>query len=149
MGANRLAHRRIERRRRLAPVADLCARPLAHMKRLAKILGVFATLAILCVVGFITVIEFQHARSGREIRQIVAQITPGTSFSDVTCRLGQATQTFTNEDDIRVFGTSHEASIITNSVLYAFGHRGPPYRWIVVYTDRQSQRVLYADSKDL
>lgn len=80
---------------------------------------------------------------------MVAQLTPGMPFSAVTSRLGQATQTFTSEDEIRVFGTSHEESIITNSVLYAFSHRGPPYRWIVVYTDRQSQRVLYADSKDL
>ena len=119
------------------------------MKRLAKILGVLMALAVLLVVGFIAVVEFLRARSGREIREVVTQLTPGTPFSDVTTRLGQATQTFTSEDDIRVFGTSHDASIITNSVLYAFSHRGPPYRWIVVYTDRQSQRVLYADSKDL
>lgn len=119
------------------------------MKRLAKILGVLVALVVLCVVGLITVIEFMHARSAREVRQIVAQITPGTSFSDVATRLGRATKTFTSEDEIRVLGTSHEESIITNSVLYVFNHVGPPIRWIVVYTDRQSQRVLYADSKVL
>jgi hypothetical protein len=119
------------------------------MKRLAKILGALVALAVLLVVGFIVFVEVLRARSSREIREVVAQLTPGTPFSDVTTRLGQATQTFTSQDDIRVFGTSHDASIITNSVLYAFSHRGPPYRWIVVYTDRQSQRVLYADSKDL
>jgi hypothetical protein len=119
------------------------------MKRLARILGVLVALVLLLVVGFIAIVEFLRTRSGQEIREIVAQLTPGTPFSDVTTRLGQAAQTFTREDDIRDFGTSHDASIITNSVLYAFGHRGPPYRWIVVYTDKQSQRVLYADSKDL
>jgi len=119
------------------------------MKRLAKTLGVLVTLIVLLMVGFIVVVELLRLRSGREIHEIVAKLPPGTPFSDVTTRFGQAMQTFTSEDEIRVFGTSHDASIITNSVLYAFGHRGPPYRWILVYTDRQSQRVLYADSKDL
>ena len=119
------------------------------MKRLAKILGLLVTLVLLCVIGIIGAIEYWSARSARELGQIVAQLPPGTAFTAVTNRLGQAMRTITVEDQIRVFGTSSEASLITNSILHMFAHRGPPYRWILVYTDRQSQRVLYADSKDM
>ena len=103
----------------------------------------------LCFVAILVLSEVMRARASREVQGIVAQLTPGLPFSAVTNRLGEAVQTFTTEEEIRVFGTLQEPGIITNSILHAFGHVGPPYRWILVYTDRQSQKVLYAGCKDL
>jgi hypothetical protein len=119
------------------------------VKKFAKILGVLLLLGVLCVLGLIAVIEFIRHRSQREVIATVAQLSPGTPFSTAVQRLGQPTQTFTNGEEIvswveRV-GSRVEARVATNSVLHTFVHSGPPFRYILVYTDRELQRVLYAD----
>ena len=119
------------------------------MKKFAKILGVLLLLVVLCVIGLIAVVQFVTHRSQREVVSTVSQLTPGTPFSAAVQRLGQPTQTFTNGEEIvswveRV-GSHVEARVATNSVLHTFVHSGPPFRYILVYTDRESQRILYAD----
>jgi hypothetical protein len=137
--------------KRYRPGVDaLDVRPRStHVKRFAKILGVLLLVGVLCVVGFIALIELMSQRSERVVVATVAQLSPGTPFSAAVQRLGQPAQTFTNGEEI-VYWAEHvgsrvEARIATNSVLHAFVHRGTPFRWILVYTDRKSQRVLYAD----
>jgi hypothetical protein len=119
------------------------------MKKAAKIFGVLLLLAVLCVVGLIAVIEFISHRSQREVVSTVAQLSPGTPFSSAVERLGRPTQAFTNAEEIVWWveknGARVEARVATNSVLHTFVHRGPPFRYILVYTDRESQRVVYAD----
>jgi hypothetical protein len=89
-------------------------------------MGVLVVLFILCFVGLIAVVEFLHARSRREVLQIVAEITPGTPFSAVTNRLGPVTQTFTSEKEIRssaqvrIPGSSQTASFMHSHIV---GHR--------------------------
>jgi hypothetical protein len=119
------------------------------VKTVAKILGVLLMLAVLCVVGVIAVVEFIRHRSQREVVATVAQLSPGTPFSSALERLGRPTQAFTNAEDIVWWveqnGARVEARIATNSVLHTFVHRGVPFRYILVYTDRESQRVIYAN----
>ncbi len=121
----------------------------ARVKKFAKILGVLLLLVVLCVVGLIAVIELVRHRSQKEVVSTVAQLSPGTPFSVAVQRLGQPTQVFANGDEIvwwvKKLGARVEPSIATNSMLHTFVHRGPPFRYILVYTDRESHRVLYAD----
>ena len=119
------------------------------MKKFTKIFGVLLLLVVLGVICLIAVVEFVRHRSQREVVSTVSQLTPGTPFSSAVQRLGQPTQTFTNGEEIiswieRV-GARVEPRVATNSVLHTFVHHGPPFRYILVYTDRESQRVVYAD----
>ena len=119
------------------------------MKKVAKILGVLLLLVLLCVIGLIAVVEFVTHRSQREVISTVSQLSPGTPFSVAMQRLGQPTQTFTNGEEIiswvERFGARVEPQVATNSLLHTFVHRGPPFRYILVYTDREAQRIVYAD----
>jgi hypothetical protein len=119
------------------------------VKKSTKILAALLLLVVLCIGGLIAVIEFGTHRSQREVVSTVSQLTPGTLFSAAVQRLGQPTQTFTNSEQIVSWlgkvGARIEPRIATNSVLHAFVHRGPPFRYILVYTDRKLQRVVYAD----
>jgi hypothetical protein len=119
------------------------------VKRVAKILGVLFLVVVLCVLGLIAIVEFVTYRSQRAVVSTVAQLSPGTPFSVALQRLGQPTQTFTDGAElvswVERVGARVEPFVATNSVLHTFVHRGPPFRYILVYTDRQSQRVVYAD----
>jgi hypothetical protein len=115
------------------------------MKRLAIIFGAVVLGGVMLVVAFIVIIEVQSRRSLRQLQQVVAQLAPPTAFTTVLQRLGNPNQSHTNADVIALYGTRKDESFITNTVLHMFSHRGPPYRWILIYTDRESERVLYAD----
>lgn len=119
------------------------------MKEFAKILGVLLLLVALCVVGLIAVIEFVRNRSQKEVVSTVAQLSPDTPFSVAVQRLGQPTQVFTKGEEIvwwvEKVGARVDPCVATNSMLHTFVHRGLPFRYILVYTDRESQRVVYAD----
>ena len=119
------------------------------MKRLAKILGGLVLVVALCIVGLIALVEFQSHRSQRQVVAVVAQLSPGTPYSAAVHLLGQPTQTLTNSEDIVSWvanvGSRIDAQVATNSLLHTFVHQGPPFRYILVYTDRNSQRVVYAD----
>lgn len=119
-----------------------------YVKTFAKILvGVFIA-GLVCVVSFMGTVNYLHARSRREITRIVLQLTPGTPFSTVVSRLGKPSRTFTNTELIELWGTQKDKTVTTNSTLHMFMHHAIPLRWILVYTDKESQRVIYADWRD-
>jgi multidrug efflux pump subunit AcrB len=119
------------------------------MKKFTKILGVLLLLVVLGVIGFIAVVEFVTHRSQREVVSIVSQLAPGTAFSAAEERLGQPKQKFTNREEIESWvervGARIDSSVAANSVLHTFVHHGPPSRYILVYTDREAQSIVYAD----
>jgi hypothetical protein len=119
------------------------------VKKFAKILGVLLLLVLVGVIGFIAVIGFIDYRSEREVVSIVAQLKPGTPFSFAMQRLGQSMYVITNDEGIdaglEMFGARGESRIPANSVLHAFVHRGPPYRFILVFTDRESEKIVHAE----
>ena len=119
------------------------------MKAFLKALMVFVVLALLLIVGFMGTISFLHARSRQQISRLVSEIRPGTPFSDVVSRLGRESQTLTNASEIESYATTGQPRTLTNSSLHLFVHRAIPLRWICVYTDRESQSVLYASWKDM
>lgn len=119
------------------------------MNRLVKIIGALVLAGILLVAALLVVIEVGSRRSLREVKQIVDQIAPGTPFSQVVHQLGSPTHSHTNAEEIAAFGTRKDESFITNTTLHQFTHRGPPYRWILVYTDRKLQRVMFTDWRDM
>ena len=113
-----------------------------------KIFGVLALLAIIGVATVMIVMDRMHAKSRRQITQIVSEIRPGMPFHAVASRLGRANETLTNSADIAVRGTTKDDKIVTNTVLNLFVHNAIPFRWICVYTDRDSN-VVYASWKDM
>jgi hypothetical protein len=119
------------------------------VKTPAKILVTLAVIAILGVVAVMVTINHIHQKSRRQITQLVSEIQPGMSFSGVTSRLGQVSQVFTNPAEIQTWGTTKENRIVTNSTLHMFFHDAIPFRWICIYTDRNSQTVTYASWKDM
>jgi hypothetical protein len=121
----------------------------ASVKTLLKVLVAIVLLAILVIGGFMVTISVLHAKSRHQITQLVSEIRPGMAFSDVVSRLGRESQILTNALHIESYGTTKEASIVTNSTLHMFVHRTFIFYWICVYTDRDSQKVIYASWKDM
>ena len=119
------------------------------VKRLAIIIVGIVAVVVLCAVGLIVVVEAQTRHSQKQVSDIVAQFAPGTPFTNVVSRLGLPNSSLTNAEEIQVFGSLNEPGIVTNSVLHMFVHRGPPYRWILIYTDKGSQKVVYAGWKSM
>ncbi len=123
------------------------------MKKFAKILAVLLLLVVICIISLVAAVEFVSHRSQREVVSTVSQLTPGTSFSAAVQLLGQPTQTFTNGEEVVFWvekvGARVEPGVAKNSVLHTFVHDGPPFRYILVYTDRESQRIVYADWCDM
>lgn len=119
------------------------------MNRLAKIFGTMVLVGVLLVAIFIVVIEVGSRHSLREVKRIVAQFAPGTPFTRVVQQLGSPAQSHTNAEEIAAFGTRRDGNFITNTTLHQFTHRGPPFRWILVYTDRESLRVMFTDWRDM
>jgi hypothetical protein len=121
----------------------------ASVKTLLKVLVAIVLLAILVIGGFMVTISVLHVKSRHQITQLVSEIRPGMSFSAVVSRLGSESQTLTNALYIESYGTTKEASIVTNLTLHMFVHKAIPLRWICIYTDRDSQKVIYASWKDM
>jgi flagellar basal body-associated protein FliL len=100
-------------------------------------------------VGIIASSEYLNRKSKRELTQLVSELGPGTSFTVVKSRLGEPSQVYTNFEELEVFGTTKDASITTNCLLHKFFHRGIPHRWLLIYTDRNTNAVIYADWQDM
>jgi hypothetical protein len=104
---------------------------------------------ILAAVGLIASSEYLNRKSKRELTQLVSELGPGTSFAVVKSRLGEPSQVYTNSEAIEAFGTTKDKSITTNCLLHKFFYRGIPYRWFLIYTDRDTNAVVYADWQDM
>ena len=49
-----------------------------------------------------------------------------------------------------MFGTTKDKSITTNTLLFKFFMRKSiPFRWVLIYTDRNTNAVVYADWQDM
>jgi hypothetical protein len=105
---------------------------------------------IMAGVGLIASGEYLNRKSKRELTQLVSELGPGTSFAVVKSRLGEPSQIYTNSEEIKMFGTTKDKSITTNCLLYKFFmRRSIPFRWILIYTDRNTNAVVYADWQDM
>jgi len=81
---------------------------------------------------------------------MASELGPGTSFAIVKSRLGQPSQVYTNSEDVEMFGTTKDKSITTNTLLFKFFMRKSiPFRWVLIYTDRNTNAVVYADWQDM
>ncbi|MDB6030518.1 MAG: hypothetical protein JWM16_856 [Verrucomicrobiales bacterium] len=119
------------------------------MKLLTKRLAIIFSLVLLGVVGVIVFVEVQASRSKQEIATLAAQFAPGTSFAAVVNRLGPPTRTVTTQEELKALGPRKDLAFIKDSTLHMFMRPGPPYRWLLVYTDRQSRKVSYVTWKDM
>ena len=115
------------------------------MKRVLKIAGLVALALVLCVVAFIGGIWFLSWRSERQLNTIVSELRPGAPFSAAVTRLGQPTRTITAANEMHAFDRAGTPSANPDTTLYLFVHRGPPYRWVLVYTDGASQTIRHAE----
>ena len=114
------------------------------MKRFAVILSVVIVSAAVVVLCFIGIIEYQTNRSEREVQRLVSRFSPSTQFSNVVQQLGRPTNTYTNTADVQMFGIIKDPTFVNTCALHTFVHRGPPARWILIYTDHASQKVVFA-----
>ena len=114
------------------------------MNRLVKVLGIAAVIAVIAVMALILAVEIQSRRSLRDLEKTMAQFTPGTPFHAVTNQLGSPVRSHTDVQEMMVFGSRKDESFVTNSTLHLFMHRGRPYRWILLYTDKNLQTVRHA-----
>jgi len=115
------------------------------MERFLKLLAAGLVGVLLLIAGFIGLIEWQSWRSLRQVKQVVAQIAPGTPFTNVVQQLGKPVYVIADSPYMILRGTRKEEGFVADKVLHMFMHRGPPYRWILIYTDKDSERVVYAD----
>lgn len=113
-------------------------------KPLKIILNLFLGVLLLFLLLIVGIVLQTH-RSKRQVEDIVKQMKPGEPFTVVLEKLGHPVYAITNAVDIGRMGSRQDEPFVTDTVLYKFGHRGPPYRWILIYTDRESLRVVYAD----
>ena len=123
------------------------------MKTLKTILIISSTVVgvvIMAAAGLIATSEYLNHKSKRELTHLVSELKPGTSFTVVTSRLGEPSQIYSNPQEIEAFGTIKDKSVTTNSLLFKFfTHRSIPIRWILIYTDRNTNAVVYADWQDM
>ena len=122
------------------------------MKTLKTILIVVLTIVgvvIVAAVGLIAFSEYLNHKSKHELTQLVSELKPGTSFTVVKSRLGEPSQIFTNSGEIEMFGTTKDKSITTNCLLYKFMSKSVPFRWVLIYTDRNTNAVVYSSWQDM
>jgi hypothetical protein len=119
------------------------------MKLLTRRLAIIFTAVVLLVVGVVIFMEVQAGRSKQEISALAAQFAPGTSFATVLKRLGPPTRTLTTLEELKTLGPRKELAFLKDSTLHMFMRPGPPYRWLLVYTDRESRKVSYTTWKDM
>ena len=119
------------------------------MKMLAQILGALLFATALGGLGLIAIVEFIRHCSPRPVMAVVGLLSPGTSFSVTMQRLGQLTQNFTNGAELVCWAEKMhsrvEANVAINSILHTFVHQGRPFRYVLVYTDQESQKVVFAE----
>lgn len=119
------------------------------MKTFGKFLLVVGLIAVFGFIVIFISVSYLHAKSHRQISQLVSEIQPGASFLSVSSRLGRVSQILTNTVDIQTWGTTKEDCIVTNSTLHMFVHDAIPFRWICIYTDRDAQTIIYASWRDM
>ena len=110
-------------------------------KIIAKLVAVVVVLAALLVGG----IEFMSWRASRDVKRIVAGLPRGTPYAEVVAKLGKPSVSYSKPEEVAHYATQKDPQSVESVVLHKFAHRGPPYVWVLVYTDRESKAVLHAD----
>ena len=110
-------------------------------KIIAKLVAVVVVLAALLVGG----IEFMSWRASRDVKRIVAGLPRGTPYAEVVAKLGEPSVSYSKPEEVAHYGTQKDPQFVESAVLHKFVRRGPPYVWVLVYTDRESKAVLLAD----
>ena len=119
-------------------------------KTILTMATVVVGVVVLAAVGLIASSEYLNRKSKRDLTQLVAELGPGTSFAVVKSRLGEPSQIYTNSEEIAMFGTTKDESITTNCLLFKFFmRRSIPFRWVLIYTDRNTNAVVYANWQDM
>jgi hypothetical protein len=124
---------------------------LKTTKIILSIVLAIVGVVLIAAVGIIVSSEYLNHKSKRELTQLVSELKPGTSFANVKLRLGEPSpsQIFTNAEELEMWGTTKDKAVTTNCLLYKFMHRGIPYRWVLIYADRNSNVVVFADWQDM
>jgi hypothetical protein len=104
----------------------------------------------ICVVAALIWLGVEMRLWQKEVSDILVPFAPGTPFTNVVSRLGVPTQSLTNAEDMEFYTRSRQLpSIVTNSVLHLFAPHGARRQWVFIYTDRDLQKVVYAECRGL
>jgi hypothetical protein len=119
------------------------------MKALFQTLGWILVFLVACAVGLMVLSVAIGWYTERQVVAMVATFPPGTPFSVCEAELRKPIQTITDRDELehwlRKVTGREDYPIPEHAILHAFSHRGPPYRFILVFTDEVSRSVLQAD----
>lgn len=101
--------------------------------------------ALLGLIGCLCLFSMDYLQTRSEARLAVflARFGPGTPLSDYIAELGEPTHHFTGADEMKSWGPSTDETLLRTTELYYFWFSGVPYRYVVVYVDRNTRRSVW------
>ncbi len=119
------------------------------MKAIIKVLTFVIAGLVIAIFLFIVTIHYFRESSKIEITRVVSDIPPGTQLSSAIAKLGKPNQVYEDEASIKNHSSGKNTEFYSDCNLYMFVHDAVPYRWILIYTDKDSIRVKRADWVDM
>ena len=116
------------------------------MHLIAKwILILLATLAVI-LVALYSFLEVYSSQSKSELDDLVTRYSKVRYFSEVKEELGKPVQVLTEYEHIKswLYEQADQSSnhSLSNSNLYLYMHKGPPFRWLFLIVDKDTNEVL-------
>jgi hypothetical protein len=119
------------------------------MKAIIKVLTFVIVGFLIAIFLFIVTIHYFRESSQIEITRIVSEIPPRTLLSSAIAKLGKPNQVYEDEPSIKHYSFGKNTEFYSDCNLYMFVHDAVPYRWILIYTDKDSIRVKRSDWVDM
>ena len=87
-------------------------------------------------------LDYLHTRSAAKLSLILEDINEDMLFSEVKERLElNLHNSFTTKKEVEFWGTVKDKEILNNCNLHRFIYWGLPHKFILVYEDKQTDRV--------
>jgi hypothetical protein len=100
------------------------------------LIGLF--IAIGCLGLFMS--DYLRTRSEARLAVILARLGPGTPLSSYVREFGEPTHHFVDVCTMKSWGPSTDDALLLKTELYYFWFSGVPFRYIVVYMDKDNKR---------
>jgi hypothetical protein len=105
---------------------------------IVALVGLF--IAIGCLGLFMS--DYLQTRSEARLAVILARLVPGTPLSSYVKEFGDPTHHFVDVPTMKSWGPSTDDALLSKTELYYFWFSGVPFRYIVVYVDKNNARSV-------
>jgi len=125
---------------------------LASQARMTSRLRIWllAVGAIIVAIGLaVFAMDYLQTRSEARLAVILARLGPGTPLDDYVAEFGETSYHFTTLDEMKSWGPSTDESLLAKTELYYFWYSGVPYRFVVVYVDKDTRRSVLVTWKGM